>query len=574
MNSPDPIPRKAPDAQELEQIFVLSLRQRFKSEVNRMTGGGMRRLLGDHPRAAALSFPLSYLYAYHWLGRNVPPEHRGELLSAFSSPARRFLMDLLLESSDADAFVRGYIERLLAAPADSLAQRRQLSELLSDHGGDPDLVAAEMLEAWKRLGLLEKSHKEAYSEIGRRERNRYAELLGPADRERLALVDALPDRAGPDDFAKLAVIPAMGCPQTCRHCMFIWRPPMKDTPDPQSLLQFVNRHTGNVLFTGGDLTRHLDAFFHAIRTMDRVRTFAILLNGDFAEDPAATERVLNEMTAAVRERPRSWPPAQVLLQISFDELHQEVISDKKGRLRERIPVAKIANIVECAPQHPEIQLCLLHKQTALNFSMDVFRKGVFARLTRELGRRGHQIRILTSAPSPRLKRHPLEPDRQGHVLKDASFVLARYPDRPILLTSSTVDAYGRAELLEPGETVKDRDLLQQVLRGEAPQGEAFDTDLMFWLNGWVTLFSAVHLCLGDFHREGGDLILARHRKDPLTAALGRFDLRLLSFYGEIRNDLEEKTGNATGPHHLFHSLTEDAAVRLHMTRRLIDLSNA
>jgi hypothetical protein len=278
------------------------------------------------------------------------------------------------------------------------------------------------------------------------------------------------------------------------------------------------------------------------------------------------------MAAAIRARPKTWPRAQVLLQISFDELHQEVVLDKHGRLRERIPVSKIANIVECAPRHPEIQLCLLHKQNALNFSMDVFRRGVFARLAAELGRRGHQIRVLTSAPSPRPKRHPQDPARTGAVLKDASFALARYPERPILFTSSTVDGYGRAATLDEGETVKARDLLRQVLQGKGPPGEGLDTDLMFWLNGWATLFSAVHLCLGDFYADGGERILSRRRNDPLTAALSRFDPRLLELYAEIRPDLQARIAAATGPHHLFHSITEEAVVRLHLTRRLMGIA--
>lgn len=179
------------------------------------------------------------------------------------------------------------------------------------------------------------------------------------------------------------------------------------------------------------------------------------------------------------------------------------------------------------------------------------------------------MRILTSAPSPRLKRHPLDPERRGRVLKDASFALARYPARPILFTSSTIDAYGRASILDEGETVKERDLLQEVLRGDGPPGQGFDTDLMFWANGWVTLFSAVHICLGDFFREGGERILARRRKDPLTIALGRFDRRLLDLYGEVRSDLPERIEAATSPHQLFHQLTEEAEVRLHLTRRLM-----
>jgi len=91
---------------------------------------------------------------------------------------------------------------------------------------------------------------------------------------------------------------------------------------------------------------------------------------------------------------------------------------------------------------------------------------------------------------------------------------------------------------------------------------------MFWANGWATLFSAVHICLGDLHREGGERILARQRKDPLTTALRRCDRRLLDLYAEARPDLAARIDAATSPHQLFHSITEDADVRLHMTRRL------
>ena len=171
--------------------------------------------------------------------------------------------------------------------------------------------------------------------------------------------------------------------------------------------------------------------------MRHVTTFAILLNGDFADDPQTTEEVIGRMAAAIDGRPSHWPRARVLLQISFDEFHQEVIVDKQGRLKERIPVAKIANIVETAPRHAkQIQLALLHKQTGLNFSMDVLQKGVFARLVNELRDRGHQVRILSTGPSARLKTNPATGER-GKILKDASFVsqvwspqvVDRYPFR-------------------------------------------------------------------------------------------------------------------------------------------------
>jgi hypothetical protein len=92
---------------------------------------------------------------------------------------------------------------------------------------------------------------------------------------------------------------------------------------------------------------------------------------------------------------------------------------------------------------------------------------------------------------------------------------------------------------------------------------------MFWFNGWATLFSAVHICLGDIYEDGEERIFSRLRKDPLTLALGRLDRRLLDFYAECRNDLEHRVATATSPHQLLHGITEDPEMRLHMTRRLL-----
>jgi murein endopeptidase len=55
----------------------------------------------------------------------------------------------------------------------------------------------------------------------------------------------------------------------------------------------------------------------------------------------------------------------------------------------------------------------------------------------------------------------------------------------------------------------------------------------------------------------------------LLAALRRFDRRLLDLYTEIRGDLTNRVASSTRVHHLFHQLTFDADVRLHMTERLI-----
>ena len=125
-------------------------------------------------------------------------------------------------------------------------------------------------------------------------------------------------------------------------------------------------------------------------------------------------------------------------------------------------------------------------------------------------------------------------------------------------------------MLDEWETIKEKDLLQQVITQDTPSGESFDIDMMVWFNGWVTLFNAVHICLGDHYKDGINNIMARQRKDPLIHALNKMDHIILKLYSEIRDDIEQHIKAATGPHHLFHVLTEEPEVRLHMTRRLIE----
>jgi hypothetical protein len=561
---------------DLNAIYLVNIRQRFKSEINRLTGGDMLELLGERPLAAELSFPLSYLHAFHWLQHNVHQNYREAVLSAFSRGRQAFLMQMLLQSIDSETFITGYINYWLNYTAEPQLQQQQLLKLYQHNQQDADRLQQFMLEQWHSLGLFTHRPAESYHLLAQQEKQRYQEFAGDDESERLRLIDELPDLASlPDSFEKLGLIPSMACPQTCRHCMFIWRPIMKDTPDTTELYRTVNRLTRNILFTGGDLTKQLDDFYRAITGMKNVNTFAILLNGDFAHSIEATEAVLSSMARAIRKRPANWPDAKVILQISFDEFHQEVIIDKQGKPRERIAISNIANIVQLAPQYArEIQLALLHKQHALNFSMDLFQKGVFARLAKELGSRGHQVQVVSTQASSRLKPNPAQGGAKGQLIKDANFTLAQFPEVPIILTSSTIDAYGRATTIEKHEAINDREMLLQLLDGQRIEGEYFDTDLMFWFNGWVTLFSAVHMKLGDFYRDGIETILQRYQKDPLLKALHDFDLSLLDYYAELKDDLDELIHNATGPHQLFHRITEQASMRLHLTRRLIEANES
>jgi len=562
----------SPEAQrDVQQAYLVTLRQRFKTEINRLTRGDMLTLLNPHSNDAdKLSFIMTYVYAWNWLQQNIHVDFQQPVLAAFANGPQAFLMQLILQSQSNAEFIESYIAYWVNYSGEAQLQQQQILQLLQQSSSQPDLTTS-IENIWNTLDLFSKSFAIGYKDLAKQEKNRYADMLAEEDKVRLKLIDQLPDQPSLNLFNKLGIIPAMGCPQTCRHCMFIFRPLMKNTEDPNLIYQMLDKLTTSVLFTGGDLSKHLNNFYNAIGKMQHVTTFAILLNGDFADSKEITNNILGKMASAICQRPITWPKAKVHLQISFDEFHQEVVVDKKGHLKERIPVVKIANIVEAAPKfNNQIQLCLCHKQSHLNFSMELFQRGVFARLAKELARRGHKIEILATAPSARLKRNPLNPDTPAQVIKDATFILNKYPQAPLMLTSSTIDAYGRAEMMELHEAVNERDLLKQMLNGNGTGAETFDKDLMFWFNGWATLFSAVHMCLGNVFEDGIETIRQRQAKDPLSNAMHRFDIRLLDFYREQQDDLDNIIEKSTGPHHLFHTITETGAMRLHMTKRLIE----
>jgi len=63
--------------QDVRKAYLVSQRQRFKTEINRLTSGAMLRMLEDKTTAgddaAKLSFLMSYVFAWNWLQQNDIP---------------------------------------------------------------------------------------------------------------------------------------------------------------------------------------------------------------------------------------------------------------------------------------------------------------------------------------------------------------------------------------------------------------------------------------------------------------------------------------------------------------------
>ncbi|ABK43141.1 hypothetical protein Mmc1_0620 [Magnetococcus marinus MC-1] len=551
----------------LESDYIRNKQRAFKEAVARVNRLLQQRVV-PQPVLEPMLEPLAHLFANAWLRSEVHPRYLSAVAALSRNPEHAFLVALLTQQLDDRAFMEAHLRSALATPAEHPRHLR-VRQLLAHHDHDFAQTVAAVLAQWQQSDLPPcADFQQAVRQVGAIEKSRYAERLDEDERARLALVDRLPDRfPTPPSFAKVGLIPRMACAQSCRHCMFVWRPVMRDLPDPTPLYKQVNGLTTQVLFTGGDLTPVMPQFYQAIRSMPRVKLFALLLNGSFAHDEQATQTLLQGMLCALQSRSKKAAVAQVVLQISFDEFHQEILADRQGHLSERIPVAHIARIVRAVSRMPEIKLSLLHKQNSLNFSDALFTDGVFERLQRALADMGESLQLLQVTQSSTTKRHPARSDHHAPVIREALMALASAPQSPIHWMSGTTDRYGRAAYLEPSLFINDQAQLERYLQGEAPT-EGFDIDPMLWLDGHVSLFSASHITMGDFFQEPLAHILTRWRRDPLLAALARFDPRLLQLYRTLNKDGDDLIASASSVHHLFHRITETAHIRLEMTRLL------
>ncbi|MBF0620776.1 MAG: hypothetical protein HQL54_02495 [Magnetococcales bacterium] len=539
---------------------------RLKNSVNRLT-----RIIQSHANENGYinTVPqeiLIYLHTLNWLRVHGHPDHVVKMIPFGANSPHAYLMPLFSALPSDSDFIRRYLDHWFSQKNQD-SRRERILWSLSACNADRDLLSNEINATWQRFNTLTNDKQQRIRLIQKRQKQEDQDTLGSLDQQRLALIDQLPD-IHHKPITKIGLIPVMSCPESCPHCMFVWRTPMKQTPDPGPLFEAVNKHTRATLFTGGDLTPHLNHFYRAIRQMDQLGQFAILLNGSFAESDKATERVFQKLDRALNQRPANAVPAQITVQISFDEFHQQRIFNRHGEAYERIPVENIARIVNQAVHFSRIRLSLIHKQNPLNFSNDLFKKGVFGRLAEALGKKGHTVKVLQIVPSHRPKKHPIT-GVNAPVIREAVFVLEHQPNRPVHFMSSTLDAYGRAALVDESDYVNERDYLQTILNHGPPADDAFDTDPMVWFNGRITLFSAIHIALGDVLQEGFDAVINRWHKDPLRHALERFDPVLLKTYGTLYDDLDQIKARATGPHYLFHQITKTPEARLALTKALL-----
>ena len=120
--------------QEVRQAFLASMRQRFKTEINRLTGGDMLDLLRNKSSAqddaGNLGFLMTYVYAWNWLQQNCHVDYQQAVLDAFMKGPQAFLMQMLLQSHSTAEFIQSYIHYWQSYQGQPQLQQQQLLSLL------------------------------------------------------------------------------------------------------------------------------------------------------------------------------------------------------------------------------------------------------------------------------------------------------------------------------------------------------------------------------------------------------------------------------------------------------------
>ncbi|MBF0307929.1 MAG: radical SAM protein [Magnetococcales bacterium] len=555
---------------DLTEEYLAAQLRRIRARCNRES-----QHLEDRARREELPSylldPLSCLQAYRELQRLVHVRWRGQAVAGlFTHPSQTYLGPLMNQAVSDGSFLQGYLTFWREQPPGD--PRRQAVLHWWQQGGEDPVKAVS-----QALACCPADHPEeeqtALRRLSQRQKQIARQVGGSPDRERLALVDGLKKGSlSPLPSLKAGIVPTLACRQSCRHCLFAWRPTLKgQARPPEEILQAASRFAPHLLFSGGEAERHIDLFLQAVATLPAVTTFAIILNGTLGKCEEEVVSFYRNCLEALNQRPRKARPAGLLLQFSCDAFHQEIYpTPPEGRLQERIPIAWIANCLTSVPADPRIQVALLHRLERLNFSEAVFREGVLGRLQRELRERNRAMYWISQSRSSLARRDPARPDRIGYPFQQGQFRLTDHPRQlPFFWMSAQVDGMGRAERLDPVELLPNSLELEAYLERGIPPRDPFEVDVMVRMDGQVVLGGATHITLGQLGEERLETIAARRDKDPLIRALAGFDPSLPRLYQECAGDLDAVARTATSPHHLLHRLTESAEVRLHLTRRLL-----
>ncbi|MCM8812920.1 MAG: hypothetical protein NC924_03160 [Candidatus Omnitrophica bacterium] len=395
---------------------------------------------------------------------------------------------------------------------------------------------------------------------------------GELDTSRYQLIDSLKSltagKFNKFSTSKIVLMPTTTCGAQCAHCSIVHSYPNKfhskeRTQFYRQALNFARVHNlHDVLIVGGDpLTFAFNDVMRILEMTPKDNVVTITTNGLFAKDPGATETILKQLWEIIEKREFT----DFVLQVSFDSFHQEIMRTYSGELRENVPVANIANILQIAAiKFPQLNIALLSR-------LENFERGNFYALIKELDSRGINVPYQSPMIYAFLKLSGVNQHETIMLLSSQvdGIAIDKHDIFPFLYNNDFIFPLGWAQFLPVYQyaysthvdNTQDRWRLNYLTKPE----------LIVDNNGFVYLSDAFYIHqfpAGNITRESFDEILYRHGHDPLADMAANRPSDLATVIAEVIPEIRQELDAAMYPHLKIISYLRSPALRLYLTQRL------
>lgn len=452
-----------------------------------------------------------------------------------------------------------------------------------EHAINIEELKMQLISSLDEMGLTEEKQKERAKWLAKKTKRNFNSIGARKDLERRELVRkfsefvSFKDALIPDlDLFQIAL--TRRCIAGCRHCQLVQRGAdgrLKGEARTRQLERFIeiaeeDERFRRIALVGGEIFDHDFAVEDTLFVLRNSKIpVSLQTNANFADSLEDADRVIGKIHEAASHKfgtEYANGEVAVAIQISMDMFHQEIISDKYGNLRQRIPVQNIANILQIvAEKYPQIGI-----QINCMFEPEYIQQRNELKL--ELKSRGYLLGEYDERESFAITNGEGDREIYDSLIKVVLLDLERKPisDHYFQIQMDFVNKIGWATLLRDFEYLRNYRLTPLFISGMSdiafpPQAVAIADD------GSVNLYSIFldTWSVGNVNEEDLIDVLRLAKDDPLLNFLEGDAHGLLLLTLEVEPDFIEDVRSEPNPLSIIFKILESPSRRLYLTKLLI-----
>jgi len=516
-------------------------------------------------------------YVTYYVEHNIAEEHREEFFDLFkiADISKEDLLFFLAES-DYDKRIEAIV-KIFIEDSETIKQIN-IKEIQAQV---KDILVKTGLE----VGIAKEKERRKKKELAKRVTRNFRAIGAAKDLERKDLVVRYAQHVDLDQtlmssFTDFNIMLTRKCTAGCRHCQLVWRlaggrlTGKEREKQLERLIEIAEKDEKFKLIglNGGEIFDHDSTAEEALFVVRNTRLpIGIQTNTSFATSLEAADRVVGAIYQAAKDKfgttfkDREY---SVVLQISMDSFHQEIISDKDDTLRQRIPIQNIVNVLQIvAEKYPEIGI-LLNCMLEPNYDEQL------GELSLEVQKRGY----LLAVGEEKAKKYEIvgkegSPENHISIMQIALVNEDKIPinDHEFQLRRDFVNSIGWATLLREFEYIRNYAYMPNFISGPAfsfpIKGILVTGDgKIFADSAFIDMWT-----IGDINEKDLTEILRLAKVDPLLNFIEHNPRLLLALTLEVEPDFIERIKDEPNLASALFKMLESPSRRLYLTKRLIQV---